>query len=425
MSASSQAAGARRRVLVIIQGELGDRPAGPEIRGWEIARAFATRHDVTVVAGVDGEHTRERIRVVPRTRRSTVAEALRHDVVIGPLLPPYLLRALARRRQVRVADLYDPVDLELSTLGKDWRARRLASQRQTLRGVQLRSSDVVVCANEPQRVRALEDLAQVGRTDEGPAITMAGMGLPDAPEPGDDHPLRSRFDAIGADDPLVLWWGSVWRWLDAPTAIRAIEILAERRPDVRFVITAGPPPNALTGPLNATDEAREVARERGLLDRHVFFLEEWVPFAERHRYLRDADVGLTLHADSAESTLAARARYMDYVWAALPSVLAQGDVIAAQMAAAGAARLVAPGDAAATARALDELLGDREALAQARAACERLADELRWSTILEPLVACVEATEPPRRSLGRALGVGRDAAGFYARRAVNLCLGVS
>ena len=425
MNASSQPAGARRRVLVIIQGELGDRPAGPEIRGWEIARAFATRHDVTVVATVDSEHRREGIRIVPRTRRSTVAEAMRHDVVIGPLLPPYLLLALARRRQVRVADLYDPVDLELSTLGEDWRARRLASQRQTLRGVQLRSSDVVVCANEPQRVRALEDLAHVGRTDEGPAITTAGMGLPQAPAPSDDHPLRDHFEAIGRDDPLVLWWGSVWRWLDAPTAIHAIEILAERRPDVRFVITAGPPPNTLTGTLNATEQARDVARERGLLDRNVFFLEEWVPFAERHRYLRDADVGLTLHADSAESTLAARARYMDYVWAGLPSVLAQGDVVAAQMAAAGAARLVVPGDPAATARALDELLSDRAALDAARAACESLAGELRWSTVLEPLVACVEAIEPADRSLARAFGVGRDAAGFYARRALNLCLGVS
>ena len=48
------------------------------------------------------------------------------------------------------------------------------------------------------------------------------MGLPPRPPPAAGHPLRERFAAIGADDPLVLWWGSVWRWLDAGTVVEAI-----------------------------------------------------------------------------------------------------------------------------------------------------------------------------------------------------------
>ncbi|HET6508243.1 MAG TPA: glycosyltransferase [Baekduia sp.] len=415
----------RRRVLVIIQGEPGDKPAGPEIRGWEIAKAFATRHDVTVIADVAGEQVREGIRLVPRTRRRLVREALRHDVVVGPLLPPFLLLAVAARRQVRVADLYDPVDLELSTLGSGWKVRRLTAQRRKLRQLQLRSADIVVCANEPQRERAVADLAGVRRGDGGPELTLAGMGLPEAPDFVDEHPLRDRFAAIGADDPLVLWWGSVWRWLDAGTAIRAIERLAERRPDVRFVITVGPPPNELTATLNAADEARQLARERGLEGRHVFFLEEWVPYARRDRYLRDADAGLTLHASADESPLAARARYMDYIWAGLPSVLARGDVVADQMARAGAATLVEPGDVEATADALDALLGDADARRAASAAALELADELRWSALLAPLVDSAERLATRGGSIGDAMTLAASAAGFYARRAVNLCLGVS
>ncbi|HWI75253.1 MAG TPA: hypothetical protein VNT55_25050, partial [Baekduia sp.] len=252
-----------------------------------------------------------------------------------------------------------------------------------------------------------------------------GMGLPDAPPATDAHPLRDHFPQIGPSDPLVLWWGSVWRWLDAGTAILAIERLAERRPDVRFVITVGPPPNELTATLNAAAEARALARDRGLEGRHVFFLEEWVPFAQRHLYLRDADVGLTLHARADESPLAARARYMDYIWAGLPSVLAQGDVVAGQMAAAGAARLVEPGDVDATADALDALLADDRARAAAHDAALQLAHELRWSTTLAPLVAAVDEVAAEGGSLGRALAIASQAVGFYARRAVNLCLGLS
>jgi glycosyltransferase involved in cell wall biosynthesis len=415
----------RHRVLVIVQGRIGDNPAGPEIRGWEMARAFAARHDVTIVADTEVEHEREGIRIVPRSRRRLVAEARRHEIVIGPLLPPYLMLAMAGRRKVRVADLYDPVDLELSTLGEHWRARRLLAQRRILNVLQLRSADVVACANEPQRERIVEELDGSGRRDGGPALTVAPMGLPGVPPPSTGHPLRDRFPAIGDSDPVVLWWGSVWRWLDAPTAIRAIGVLAARRPDVRFVITAGPPPNELTGELNATEEARIVARDLGLLDRHVFFLEEWVPFAERHAWLRDADVGLTVHAESEESPLAARARYMDYIWAGLPAVLARGDVVADQMAAAGAARLVDPGDPEGTADALEALLADPAALAEARTACARLAEDLRWDHVLQPLVAEVEGLARDGGSLGHALRLGRDAASFYALRVVNSCIGVS
>jgi hypothetical protein len=414
-----------QRVLVIIQGEPGDKPAGPEIRGWEVAKAFASEHDVTVIANVAAEQEREGIRIVPRSRRRLVREAMRHDVVVGPLLPPYLLMAMAGRMRVRVADLYDPVDLELSTLGKGWRVRRLTVQRRKLRQLQLRSADVVVCANDPQRERAVADLVGVRRRDGGPTLTTAGMGLPAAPPSLDAHPLRDHFDGIGQHDPLVLWWGSVWRWLDAGTAIRAVERLAVRRPDVRFVITVGPPPNELTATLNAADEARALARERGLEGKHVFFLEEWVPYAQRDRYLRDADVGLTLHASADESPLAARARYMDYIWAGLPSVLARGDVVADQMASAGAARLVEPGDVEATADALDALLGDAAARAAAHAAALRLADDLRWSTVLAPLVTTVEQVAAKGGSTGRAVSLTGQAIGFYARRAVNLCLGLS
>lgn len=220
----------------------------------------------------------------------------------------------------------------------------------------------------------------------------------------------------------MLWWGSVWRWLDAGTAIEAIGRLAATRPDVRFVITAGKPPNAATDPLNVTDEARDLARRTGLLDRNVFFLDAWVPFEERHRYLGDADVGLTLHAATEEASLAARARYMDYVWASLPSVLAEGDEVGDRLAQAGAARLVPPRDPEATAATLDKLLGDRDSLANARQACRDVAAEYRWDALVAPLVAGVESLDLAAGSTSRTLGVAREAVGYYARRVVDRCM---
>ena len=85
-------------------------------------------------------------------------------------------------------------------------------------------------------------------------------------------------------------------------------------------------------------EVRDVWRtmaDMGLLGERVFFLDDWVPQEERHHYLLEADVGLTLARGTAETVVAARGRYMDYVWAGLPCVLGAGDVLADRFADAG------------------------------------------------------------------------------------------
>jgi len=403
------------RVLVLIQGSLGERLTGPEIRGWEMVRALRSRHSVTAVADVPKPTSREGVPIVPRSRRNILKQLRRHEAVIGPVIPPYAL--IAGRRCLRVADLYDPGELEMATVG-GWRGRRHAAQQRASRRLQLRWADVVLGANDRQMDAIREDLASIKRPTP-PRLLTVPMGLPAAPPSSSGHPLRDHFDAIGPTDPLLLWWGNAWRWLDAQTAVEAVGVLAEKRPNLRFVITAGRAPHSSTAPLNVTEELRQLARERGLLDRNVFFLDEWVPFEERHHYLADADLGITLHADTPEATVAARARYMDCVWASLPLVLAEGDEVADRLADAGAAELVPPHDAAAAAAAIDALLSDEQRLDAAAAACRAVSAEFQWPNLLAPLVDSLEKS--PQRDLSpvQLLDVAGEAGRYYAGRAVD------
>jgi glycosyltransferase involved in cell wall biosynthesis len=421
-STPSTATACHRRALVIVQGSLGDRPAGPEIRGLELSRGFAERHEVTIAASTETRCSRYGFPVVPRSRASLVAELRRHDIVIGPLLPPYAMTVLSARRCIRVADLYDPVDLELGTLAVGWKTRRKVAEQHALRRLQLRWSDVVVCANDRQRERALHDIRASGRSGPGPVLVTVPMGLPESPPTQTDRPLRDAF-GIPIGDPLVLWWGTVWRWLDAETAIRAMERLAQRRPTIRLVITAGRPPNPATDALNTTEEARALARDLGLLDRNVYFFEDWVPYDERHRYLADADIGLSLHAAGPEAALAARARYMDFLWAGVPSILAEGDELADEMAAAAAARLVGPRDPDATAAAIETFVDDAAGLRAAREGCAAMAQRYRWSTLVDPLVRTVDAMQLAGGSGRDALRIAHESGRFYARRLIGKGLG--
>jgi glycosyltransferase involved in cell wall biosynthesis len=184
------------------------------------------------------------------------------------------------------------------------------------------------------------------------------------------------------------------------------------------VISAGKAPNAKFDLSETTAEAREVSRALGLLDRNVFFLDEWTPYDRRHEYIEDADIGLTLHADSPEAPFAARARYLDYLWCSLPCVLAKGDEVAERFGDAGFAQVVQPGEPVATAEAILRLIEHPEARAAAREAGRRLAEEYRWQRLVEPLA---KAIEERRGSLTRAPanGLAPVIGRYYVRRTVD------
>jgi glycosyltransferase involved in cell wall biosynthesis len=411
---SSLRTAGERGALVLLEGGAGDLRSGPEIRGWELARALAASMPVTVAAEeADGAASVPGVRVVRRRRAGLVREAAAHDAVLAPWVPAYLLAGLARPGTLTVADLYDPVHAEAATLGDDADKAFLESARRA-REMQLRFADIVLCASEGQR-RAIEgELAALRGKRGHPALVLVPFGIgADPPEPS-RRPLRTAFPAIGAGDPVVLWWGSIWRWMDADTAIRAAALAAERRPGLRLVLTAGSPPRADAAGMGSTEAARDLARELGLLDRVVFFVNDWIAYDRRHEYLLEADVGIALHRDAREAELSARARTMDFLWSRLPSVLSEGTELGARFAAAGFAREVAVGDAEGAAAALLELLDGDES---ARRAAEGLVAEYRWETVVAPLAALLAGTDrgPTARRAG-GLSAAAGALGYYAQR---------
>ena len=50
------------------------------------------------------------------------------------------------------------------------------------------------------------------------------------------------------------------------------------------------------------------------VDSKVHFNYDWVPYAERARFLLDADLGVSAHFDTVETRFAFRTRLLDYFW---------------------------------------------------------------------------------------------------------------
>ena len=414
----------RPRVLIAVPGSLSERMSGPVIRAWALARALSESCDVTAAVTDPPACQRDGIRLVPFVRRHLLREVTKHDAVISGCVPPYLLPMATAGSTIVVCDQYDPVDLEVETLPDSLGTRRTLASQLAVARLHLRYADVVLCANARQRERILARLAALGVSGHEPELIELAFGLSGEPPPAASRrPLRERFPQIRDDDTIVLWWGVVWRWLDADTAVRAVAGLANTRPDIKLVFAPARSLGTATEATNATDRARQLAADLGALNRTVFFWEDWVPFDQRHELLAEADIGLTLHGATQEAHFSARVRYLDYLWASLPCILANGDETGTRFAEAGFSTLVTPGDDAMVREALIRLADDRVALSRAREAATALAREYQWETLVKPLAASLARRALERRTVSGegSLPVEQmlHVSSYYGRRVVD------
>ncbi|HEX6390507.1 MAG TPA: hypothetical protein VFZ89_13695, partial [Solirubrobacteraceae bacterium] len=310
------------RLLVISQDRLDGPLGGTSIRAVELARALAPHAQITL-AGVDsvpGE--RDGIPCIayraqqPRALKQAIADS---DAVLAlPQWPPVM--RLLRNADARVIfDLYVPEALETigGFPGQPALLRRAFTELAVDRTVDaLRHGDFFICASEKQRDLYLGMLLAERLIDpqDDPAlrrlIDVVPFGTPAAP-------AQARRNPFDPSDEVVLWNGGIWPWLDPQTAIRAVAQVAQRRPRVRLVFMG----NATQVPAQrATAAARDLAKELGVLGRHVTFNDAWVPYDERADWLLHAHAALYAHHDNLETRFAFRTRLLDCFWAQLPAV---------------------------------------------------------------------------------------------------------
>ncbi|MGI8801901.1 MAG: glycosyltransferase, partial [Solirubrobacteraceae bacterium] len=388
-----------KRLLFISPDPVGERMRGMGIRYTELARVLADEADVVLAGGgggggAGGGTGPPGVRLVgydPHAPAALRAEIAAADAIVAPPQWP-LVDGWMRRSGARlIFDVYAPEALETLELFTDRRpALRRLMVALTVDRLEdaLRAGHHFMCAGTAQRdlyVGALLAARRLGPAtyDGDPSLRslldVVPFGVPAAPpRAAGTSAVRAALPEIGADEEIVLWNGGLWSWLDAPTAIRAVGLLAARRPGVRLVFMG-----AATGPASAAAEARELAASLGLLGGAVLFNDHWVPYEQRAAWLLEADCAVAAAGDHLETRFAFRTRLLDCFWAGLPIVCTRGDELAARVERDGLGAVVAPGDAEALAVAIEEVLDrGREAYA---AGLARAAADHAWSVVAEPV----------------------------------------
>jgi glycosyltransferase involved in cell wall biosynthesis len=399
----------RREVLVITTDPVTERMPGPAIRAWHLAEVLACHHRVTLVSAVAADRSHPAMEV----RFASVPEveelARRADVVIGPGSVVRRYPGVAASEVPLVIDIYDPYHLE--NLEPDGTSDAVA-RRDNIRHLtavvneDLARGDFFLCASARQRDFWLGSLAATGRVnastyDDDPLlerlITVVPFGLsPTGPTrrgPG----LRERFAGIGPDDPVLVWGGGVYNWLDPASLVRAVDRARGQVPDLRLVFLGMRNPNPDIPEMRVAADVRALADELGISGTHVFFMDGWVPYDDRADFLLDADIGVSTHLDHVETRFSFRTRILDYLWAGLPMVLTGGDPLAELVEEAGAGITVPAGDVEALAAAIAAVLAHPPGPEVVAA----LAGRFAWEHVAAPLVAfCDDPRRAPDRSAG-------------------------
>ncbi len=414
-----------RRVLLVANDLVATSMGGPGIRYWRFAEALSGHFDVTLAVPFETDLDSDRFEVLvanPWRARDMTALCRRFDAVVTQRLPVPTMLALACSPTRVVYDLYAPLPIEnlaFDALEPEKPARESYHRLNTLtQSTALQAGDAFVCASEQQRDLWLGALLAEGRIDHGAyahdrslrsLLDVVPFGI-DSEPPRRGPGLRGVVPGIGEQDEVVLWGGGIWNWFDPLTVIRAVGELSARRPCLRLVFLGTAHPNPAVPAMRRTADAIALANELGLVGRHVFFNDGWVPFAERGAHLLDADIGVSAHFDDLEARFAFRTRILDYFWAGLPVVATTGDALSGFVASRGLGRTVAAEDVAGWVAALDELLGDEAGRADISARLVSVREEFAWPRVVEPLVRLLSEALPAGRRDRSAVRLARYSA---------------
>ena len=292
---------------------------------------------------------------------------------------------------------------------------------------QVARGDFFFCASERQRDYWIGMLAGAGRVTSAAYRADPDLRQLDRRRPV-RHPRRAaaahrarrarrRRRASAHDDPLLIWNGGLWGWFEPELFIRAIDVARARgaeRPRATSWASAIPAPK---GSRARRESAIALAERLGLRDTHVFF-NDWTPYDTRQNVYLDATAAVSFHRAHLETRFSFRTRILDCIWASLPIVCSEGDVLADLVRNEQLGITVPSGDVDAAAAAIVRIATD-DALQRERARQPRP----RSRTATPGATALAAARRPGSRSPSRS-GPRDESRRVRARRAHRPAAGI-
>ncbi|MBI2952743.1 MAG: hypothetical protein HYY30_00380 [Chloroflexi bacterium] len=308
-----------------------------------------------------------------------------------------------------VVDLYDPLiaDDPSQWPGPIDPAAR-AAERETMIREQLLVGDFFLCANEAQRDYWLGMLTVYGRVNPlvyaddktlGNLLAVVPWGIERWLSEADSCSLADLPLGIREGDMVVAWALDDLPWLDPVTLVHAVADLVQSTVALKILFLVSPRSDwTRTGIVAAAKNASDL---RQLTDRHAFFIN--CATGDLNRYLRQADLGISLQKDCFAARFAVRPEIEAYVGAGLPVLATPNNAQVISRFPLG--WVVSESTVEQVVRSLREFLAAPDLRKALDDKAQKAASELSWEVTSLPLVRWCEL---PRRAPDRPAGSKHD-----------------
>lgn len=384
------------KILIYTCNVVGKSMAGPAIRAWEFAKHLGADHQVILVAPNQPDREGEGFTVLSRDNPLLSVHFSSAEVIIAQSLTILLALKIKRYGIKLIIDAYDPLPLECLEIFKE-DAMTVQQEKQSSALNQLifnfKLADGIICASEKQRDLWIGFL--LGRKLITPHlysqdssmqsfINVVPFGLSPVFPKKNGSGLREKY-GLDPQDKILLWGGGIWNWFDPLTLIRAVKLLSQTRSDIKLVFLGIKVPDPTVPQMAMCTQAIELSKELELYEKTVFFNTGWVPYEERHNFLHDATVGVSMHFQHLETRYSFRTRMLDYIWAELPIVATEGDSFADLIQQQDLGVVVPYQDEYALAQAISVLVDDPQRLKQIKSNLQKIRPHFYWNKVVEPI----------------------------------------
>ena len=399
------------KLLILSRGIGGGDLAGPGNRTYHMAQVLAREvpgAEVTLaVPGGVEQPQAPGVQVVHYSGFSAPSLVSKHDIIISSgLMPQFVLNF---KDKLFVADLYGQSFTEWLELtsSESGGVKRMAwmNKNHAYTAMQLTLADFTLCANERQRDSYIGMMSALGLIDPEMydddatlrrCIDVAPHGVRDDQLVKDEKVLKGVYAGIKEDDKVILWNGGMVHWYDPETFLRALHLLAKERDDIKalFLGTFYAGLGSFLGYGQRFEAAFQLSKDLGLYQRSVFFEFGYVPHAQVKNFLLESDIGICTYLDNLETRYAHRTSFLDLMWAELPIICTQGDVLSEMVAQRDLGIAVPERDVAAVAAAISRLVDDQAFYQQCQENLRAVKPSLSWEVALEPLIRFCRDANP-------------------------------
>jgi glycosyltransferase involved in cell wall biosynthesis len=331
-----------KRVLALTTSPLpvGSRITdGPGFRMWSILKELGKEHSIHVLSLYESYHNRSpapRVQTTPEgfqiespSHRPPIIQGRIRAIAPDILYLPWQCTLFLGRANLKIPTILDYVGPGL--LEEFVAHGRIPSELVRLFLDSFGYGDLILTTTNRERyfliglITASERLSRVHYDRSDPLVAVVRMTPPSANDVPRPAPTRSPGDPI-----TVLLAGAFLPWYDYTPLAQAVSALEPQLASKVNVLVVGGNPRK----PEMVDRVQKTLTAGN--NASCFKFVGLVPFADRLRLYHQADVALSIGANSVEDELSARTRVVDYLGAGLPILSSGRDEYATEIIEAGA-----------------------------------------------------------------------------------------